>query len=202
MRLDAGMLAQSICQTASCRVPVTGGEVSRGKSGCSTTWRGWRWHCPLWGHFQHIAVKVLSRTDPLGRSTRSWSHTSLHATDHRRQTAGRYPLGLAIQSVFGPPHCPLIQPVLLHLFREDVMGDSDKILTEVYEDNIHCSPFAHPKKFGDHCSSAALVNLAISWSPSNVSIGIKTVSCFAVLSGCGKEGREEGNRTQRNHACL
>ncbi|KAK4829074.1 hypothetical protein QYF61_002018 [Mycteria americana] len=62
--------------------------------------------------------------------------TRLYMTDH-------HPLGLAIQPVFNPPHCLLIQPILHQLLYEDLMGDTVESLTEVQVDNIHCSPLIY-----------------------------------------------------------
>ena len=59
--------------------------------------------------------------------------TRLPAIDH-------HPLGLAVEPVFNPPHCLLIQPILHQLLYE---ADSAKSPTDVKVDNIHCSPIVY-----------------------------------------------------------
>lgn len=46
-------------------------------------------------------------------------------------------------SVFSPPHCLFIQPILYQLLCEDLMGNVDKSLTEDHNDNIHFSHLVH-----------------------------------------------------------
>lgn len=78
--------------------------------------------------------KMLNRTGPsIGYTTSYWPPTWFRGADHT-------PLGGAVQAVFSPPRCLLIQPVLHQLLYQHLRGDGVKSLNEVQVENIHCSP--------------------------------------------------------------
>lgn len=67
--------------------------------------------CPFIQTINEVVKQQWHKYWPLGYITSYWPTTRLHSTDH-------HPLGLAIEPVFNPPRCLLIQTITDQLLYE------------------------------------------------------------------------------------
>lgn len=111
------------------------------------------WHCWMAAKPTGVWVTPLSFVLPGTLLTAQWPEILIITEDSKRDwtlywawglyATTYYPLVPVIQAVFNPPHCLLIQPILLQLLYEDILGDSANRLPSVKADNIHWFPLIY-----------------------------------------------------------
>lgn len=84
-------------------------------------------------------IDIINEDAGTGLSTDPWSTTTSYWSPNRPFSTHQHPLSSAIQTIFSPPHCLLIQHILHELLHEVLMRGSVENLTEAKVDNIHFS---------------------------------------------------------------